>query len=152
MFTSFDGLKSFFESKAFCHNALSLLKTGVEIGIILEDNTSCALGYSNDKVFLEPRPANNPDVVFTLKAGAAEYICQGHAEDIGDFSILVLKQLKSGQISLKITGGFFSIATHGYLSIIKLGGKKMWDYLASYGLSNIFKITGLIKDLIKKKA
>lgn len=149
---SFGDLKAYFESKGFCREALSLLKKGVEIGIILEDSTQCALYCTSGKVFLESRPAENPDVVFTLKLAAIRTICQSPAEDVGDFAVLVLKQIKDGLISLKITGGFFSIATNGYISIIKLGGKKMWDFLAAYGLSNIFKITGLIKDLINKKS
>ena len=151
MGTSFDNLKTFFESKGFCREALSLLKKGVEIGIVLDDGTACALGYTSGKVAFESRPANNPDVVFTLKSDAVQYICQSQAEDIGDFSILVLRQIKNGLVSLKVTGGFFSIATNGYLSIIKLGGKKMWDFLAEHGLSNIFKVTSMIKELIKKK-
>ncbi|MDZ4661195.1 MAG: hypothetical protein SGJ18_06195 [Pseudomonadota bacterium] len=151
MSTSFDNLKVFFETKGFCREALSLLKKGVEIGLVLGDGKACALTCTSGRVTLESRPANNPDVVFTLTSGAVQNICQSPAEDVGDFSVLVLKQIKDGQVSLKITGGFFSIATNGYLSIIKLGGKKMWDFLASYGLSNIFKVTGLIKDLLKKK-
>ncbi len=152
MSTSFENLKTFFEARAFCREALSLLKKGSEIGFILEDGTSCALSCTSGKVLLESRPAVDPDVIFRLKTEAVQNICQSPAEDIGDFSVLVLKQIKNGLVSLKITGGFFSIATGGYLSIIKLGGKKMWDFLSEHGLSNIFKVTGLIKDLIKKKS
>lgn len=150
MGTSFEKLKAFFESTGFCREALSLLKTGVEIGLVLEDGTECALGYSFNNVFLAPRPANKPDVIFTLKGTAAHNICQSTAQDVGDFSVFIIKQIKDGHVSLKITGGFFSIASNGYISIIKLGGKKMWDFLASFGLTNIFKVISLIKDLIKK--
>ncbi len=148
---AFEALKNFFETRPFCSEALRQLKNGVEIGVELEDGSHGALHYDEDKAVLDKRVALNPDVIFKVNNKAADVINQSPVEDIGDFSVLVMTQIKEGNVKLRVVGSFLSIATNGYMSIIKLGGKKMWEFLASHGLSNIFKLTGFIKDLVKQK-
>ncbi len=143
-------LKKLFETNPACITALSLLSSGVEIGIELVGGPVCALRAekTGPKFFI--RPAENPDVVFVITPEGCDSLCKNPPENPEDFAVAVLKQIKNRHLSIRVPGSYLGIATKGYLSIIKLGGKKMWDYLTDHGITNIFKITGLIKDMIKR--
>lgn len=147
----FDALKIFFESNSTCNKAVSLLSQGTEIGIVLQDGTQCALINSGTGPRFEPRTAESPDVIFNINDVAVTRLCQNIGAGPEDLAVSILKEIKNREISLTVVGSYLSIATRGYLSIIKLGGKKMWDYLSEHGFTNIFKITSLIKDMIKNR-
>lgn len=138
-------IKTYMESSSACAEALKPLKAGVEIGLIF-DGRAFALGMKDDKIFLEDRPAQKPDVVFTIKEEAVEPICRS-PDDISEIGIAVLKQVKAKNIKIAMPGSFFSLLKNGYLEIIKTGGKTFWSYLSAHGLSNPTKILALIKKM-----
>ncbi|OQW54644.1 MAG: hypothetical protein A4S09_05670 [Proteobacteria bacterium SG_bin7] len=149
MSQKFDVLKKFFETNATSKKALGLLAKGTEIGIILESGETYALIASpNGPQFVE-RPAQEPDITFRLNDVAISNVCLSPKENPEELAVQILKEIKHKNVHLMITGSFVSIATKGYFSIIRLGGKNMWDFLTEHGITSFFKITSLIKEMIK---
>jgi len=151
MSESYTVLKEFFENRPACKEALAKLKSGVEIGILIDGEPACALFSEGGQPKFLDREANKPDVVFSVNSKAVQAISKNLGENVGDLSVQILKEVKNQNMSIRVPGGFMAIMRNGYLSIIKLGGRQMWDYLAKHGISNIGKVTSIIKDLMKKK-
>ncbi len=147
----FEVLKKFFETNPTCKKALGLLAKGVEIGIVLESGEVYALLASPTSPQLVERPAQDPDITFRLNDAAISNVCVNPKESPEDLAVQILKEIKQRNVHLMITGSFISIATKGYFSIIRLGGKNMWDFLTEHGITSFFKITNLIKEMIKKR-
>lgn len=128
-----------------------MLAKGVEIGIILESGEIYTLIASPTGPQLAERPAQDPDITFRLNDAAIDNVCVNPKESPEELAVQILKEIKHKNVHLVITGSFISIATKGYFSIIRLGGKSMWDFLTEHGITSFFKITNLIKEMIKKR-
>lgn len=146
---AYNTLKTFLETHPACQKAISPLRKGVEIGILVGGTLDCAIYQDQGQVKVEQRPANNPDVVFTIAPDAVYIISNNAGEDVGDLAVAILKEIASGTVKIKVPGNFINIVRNGYLEIIKSGGAKLWQFLATKGITNIAKVTSLIKNLKK---
>lgn len=144
---SFATLKNYFETKPAAAQALSALRNGVEIGVVIGDMVECALFQRDGVPHLERRPAVKPDIVFQVKPESVHILAQQPSEDIGDIGVSILKEVLAGNINIKVPGSFFNIMRNGYLDIMKKGGRKFWEFLASKGLTSLTKVTGAIRKM-----
>jgi hypothetical protein len=151
MSQKFDVLKNFFENNPTSKKALGLLAKGTEIGILLETGEALALVADPTGPKLLDRPAQDPDITFRLTHAAIEHVCVNARDNPEELAVQILKEIKHKNVHLMITGSFISIATKGYFSVIRLGGKSMWDFLTDHGITSFFKISNLIKDMIKNR-
>lgn len=151
MSKKFDVLKNFFETNPTSKRALSLLAKGVEIGILTDEGATFAIVVTPSGPQLHERPAKDPDITFRLNDTAIENVCKNPKDTPEELAVQILREIKNRNVHLMITGSFISIATKGYFSIVRLGGKNMWDFLTEHGITSFFKITNLIKDMIKNR-
>ncbi len=151
MSQKFDVLKNFFEKNPTSKRALSLLAKGVEIGILTEDGGAYAIVITPNGPQLHERPAVDSEITFRLNDQAIENVCQNPKDNPEELAVQILREIKQRNVHLMITGSFIAIATKGYFSIVRLGGKNMWDFLTEHGITSFFKITSLIKDMIKNR-
>ncbi len=143
-------LRVFFEKQSAPAKAIGLLKTGVEIGVVVADSMELALFQEQGQPQLVQRSAKNPDVIFYLKPEAIEMICKKEFSDVGSLGIQIVKQIMTGSIRLTVPGSMMRIFRNGYIDIIKLGGKTFFDFLAENGLKTLSKIPDLIRSLKPK--
>ncbi len=151
MSQKFDVLKSFFELNPTSRRALGLLAKGVEIGILLEDGAVLSIEVTPSGPQLHQRPAREPDITFRLNDAAIKNVCENPTDSPEELAVQILREIKNRNVHLMITGSFISIATKGYFSVIRLGGKNMWDFLTEHGITSFFKITNKIKEMINKR-
>lgn len=147
---TFEKLKKYLESRPASRKALSHLRKGVEISVVIGHQIECALFNEDGEPRLEMRKAKNHDVVFYVKPETVEVLSQHPGEDVGELGIAVLKEYLSGGVRIAVVGSVFGIMKNGYVSIIKEGGATFAKFLATYGLTNITKILAVIKNLKKE--
>lgn len=90
------------------------------------------------------------DFVFTLPTKAADQILNFDSEDIGQIGVFIGKLMLSGpvkdRIRVQCTTGVLSLASKGYLGVIKSGGSVFFSFLTQYGLGGF----GAIKKALAK--
>lgn len=142
---SFQTLKTFFETRRAAKQAMSAIKEGVEIGVIIGGSIDCALYRQGDQPIIEARPAHNPDVVFYIQPESVEVLSNKTKDEIGDIGVNVLKEVLAGNIQIKVPGRILNLLTRGYLDMLKQGGAPVMAFLAKHGFSSVSKITSAIK-------
>ena len=142
---SFEALKSFFETRQAAKQALSSIREGVEIGIVIGGTVDCALFRQGDHPVVEQRTALNPDVIFNIRPESVEVLSSKTKDEIGDIGVNVLKEILAGNIQIKVPGRFLNLLSRGYLDMLKEGGAPVMGFLARHGLASISKITSAIK-------
>jgi hypothetical protein len=144
---AFQTLKSFFESRQAARQALSTIKEGVEIGIVIGDQVECALFRNGEQPVVEARPAQNPDVVFHIRPESV-YVLSGRTKDeIGDIGVNIMKEVLAGNIQIRVPGRLMNLLNRGYLDMLRQGGAPVTAFLARHGLTNITKIVGTLKQM-----
>jgi hypothetical protein len=149
---TFEKLKAFLESKPASVKAIKHLKKGVEIGVVIGHQIECAYYNADGKPILEQRPANKPDVVFTIKPESVDILCKNEGNDVGDLGIAIIKEYLSGGVRIKAPGSVLALSMNGYLGIIKEGGMTFAKFLAQHGVTNIGRIMTVIKNLKKSNS
>ena len=129
----YQALKEFFNNSSACSQALRPLKKGVEIRVVLffdsDQSREMALFHDGSKACLEEREAQKVDVAFHISPAAAEVLLKSNPDDIGDIAVNILKQITEREVQIKVVSSIFGLLKNGYLEIIKLGGKPLWNYL-----------------------
>jgi hypothetical protein len=142
---TFQTLKSFFETRNAARQALSSLKEGIEIGVVIGGSVECALFRRGENPVVEARPANKPDVIFQIRPESVYVLSQNTKDEIGDVGVAVLKEVLAGNIKIQIPGGIMNLISRGYLDIVRKGGAPVAAFLARHGLSSVSKIINAIK-------
>lgn len=144
---AFTTLKNYFEARPAARQALSALREGVEISVIIGGVIDCALFQQNGQPIVEKRVANAPDVVFKIRPETVYVLNNQPSEDIGDVGVAILKEMLAGNVSVSVPGSIFNIIKNGYLEIIRRGGARVSTFLATRGFSSVTKIIGLVKKI-----
>jgi hypothetical protein len=148
---SFDTLKSFFETRRAAKQAMTAIKEGVEIGLVIGDSVDCALYRKGDDPIIEKRAAVNPDVIFYIKPEAVDVLNGQTKDEIGEIGVNILKEVLAGNISIKVPGKILNLLSRGYLDMLRQGGAPVMAFLARHGLTNVTKITSAIKKMKASK-
>lgn len=144
---AFETLKTFFETRQSARQALSSVKEGVEIGVVIGDTVDCALFRKGSAPVVEQRPAQNPDVVFHIKPESVYVLSHQTKDEIADVGVNVFKEILAGNIQIRVPGRFTSILTNGYLDMLRKGGAPVTAFLARHGLGSVPKIVSTIKGM-----
>jgi hypothetical protein len=140
-------VRQFIEEKPACSQALAKLKKGVEIRVLLDGKDELAIFHDGEKGRMEVRAASSPDVEFTVNTAAVQRLHGLSGDNMAKLGIEVVREIASGNASVRVCGSIFGVLRNGYLSIIKEAGPDFTKFLASYGLSSINKVIGVIKRL-----
>lgn len=143
----FNSLKEYFETKAAPRIAISCLKPGVEIGVIISSQVDCAIINSGGLPVVEKRMAVNPDFLFHIEAETLQTLAQLSGDDVAEVGISVFKELLAGHLKVEFKSNIWSILSNGYLDMIKTGGKTFADHIAAFGFTNLLKLSAMIEKL-----
>ena len=146
---AFNLTREIIEQKTVFTKALKHLAPGTEIRVLLEGGSENALFFANGRPQLESRLSPHADVEFVLSYRALENLKSATGDDMGEFGILVAKQIMAGEIKLKVCGKVRHVLTRGYLTIVREAGPSFGKYLAQNGLTHLPKIISVIKKLKK---
>ncbi len=141
---------NFFTSKPACKDSLRHLKKGHEIRLFLDDRVECSLFFEAGQVVLEQRPSPKADVEFRLSPEAIRILDNLPGDSVAQLGINIIKEVIAGNVKIRVCGSLLRVLSGGYLAIITSGGPEFMTYLASHGLTNIGKITQLIRSLKKR--
>jgi hypothetical protein len=143
---SVDALKNFMTEKRFVLRALSHLREGREISVVL-DNVPHALFHRGGKVQIEERVSVKPDVEFILGGASCTVLAAFEGDDAGMFGVQVLKQYLAGDVKIRVFGSVTSILMGGYLGIITEGGASFSRFLAENGLTSLKRLPEILAKL-----
>lgn len=139
--------QSFIREKPIFSQALSELKPGTEIRILVENREEFSLFFKDGQPHFEHRAAKGPDVEFKFSADAIRLIVTLPGDDMAVFGIEVLRLILDGSVKIRVCGNVFNVLTGGYLNIIRAAGPDFMKFLASYGFKGISKLIALIRTL-----
>lgn len=145
--TSFLHLKNFIETRAAVAQALRLLETGVEIGVVIGDSIDCTLFIRDGKPQLERRAARSPDVVFSMRPETVEVLSERTTDDIGEIGVTIMKEMLAGQLSVRVEANVLDLLRRGYLRVAAAGGPAVHAFLARHGVTNVSGIMNTIKKM-----
>lgn len=140
-------IQTFIREKPIFAQALSELKPGAEIRVLIEDREEFSLYFQEGQPHFEKRAAQHPDVEFRFTADAIRLLIEQPADDMAVFGIEILRLIMAGSAKIKVCGSAFGVITGGYLNIIKAAGPDFMKFLATHGLQGVSKIIRLIKTL-----
>lgn len=144
---AFQTLKTFFETRTAAKVALSTIKEGTEIGVVIGGNVECTVFQHNHCPVVENRAAVHPDIIFYIRPESVYIIANNSKDEIGDIGVHILKEVLSGGIQIKIPGGVMNILSQGYLEMLRKGGAPVMSFLAQHGFGSVPKIVSAIKSL-----
>ena len=144
---SFLTLKNFFETRAAVAQALRLLESGVEIGVVIGDSIDCALTSREGKPQLERRPARSPDVTFAIRPETVELLSERTQDELGDIGVNILKEMLAGNVSMRVEANVLDLLRRGYLRVAAAGGPAVSSFLVRHGLTNVSEIVNTIKKM-----
>lgn len=136
------------ESSIFVE-ALSQLRPGTEISVILGHKHQTALFYDGKQVQLEDRAATAADVEFSLSTDAIALLQTTPMTDMTEFGIAITKLILNKEIKVTILTSSWQIFNKGYLKILTAGGPDFMRFLAEHGLRNLSKVMKAIRSMRK---
>ena len=142
--------RDFITLKPACNEALSQLKKGKEIRLILDGKMECACFNTGTGAGIEQRPATNADVEFKINSEAVRRLAEIPGENLADTGVEVLREVLADNIEVKLVGSVKNVLTDGYVNIMRKAGPDFFAFLAQKGLTNIFKVIGYIKKMKKR--
>lgn len=137
--TSFDALKTFFESAPAAKRAARPLSRGARVNLALDGgNARFTMESGNPEV--REGAAEDPDFTLTLPQGAVERITRLGDEDVGEIGIaffrLVLERDPGLKVRVRLDAPTSRLLGHGYLGVLALGGLKVTWWLVKNGVRN----------------
>ena len=138
-------LKEFFENRPVSQKALSPLKAGVEIGVVVVNVQGALTKNTEGAVQFLAREALAPDVVFSLDALTAQRLALLPSEDLGEWGVHILREVLAGHIKVKFPGSVWNLLTRGYIQILYSGGTQVRSWLSENGFTDIPKLLRKLK-------
>jgi hypothetical protein len=136
---SFDALKNFFETAEAARKATRPLARDAEVGLDLDGLPARFVMASGKPQVLEGR-AEKPDFTLVLPEGAVKRITSLRSDDVGEFGVeffkLVLEKDPALKARVRIDATTGQLLSHGYLSVLALGGVKVTWWLLKNGVKN----------------
>lgn len=143
----FQVTKMFIEEKPAVAEALMELRQGTSIALLLDGKLEAYCFYSDEKAHLVEGTAPQSDVLFEVSTEAMRQLAALPCDHLAETGIEIVRQIVAGNVKIQLTGPSKNILTKGYLNIIKKAGPDFLNFLAQYGLKNMFKIIATIKKL-----
>lgn len=138
-------LKQFFETRPVVATALAPLQSGVEIALEVAGLPMTLKKSTDGKLELLQREAQKPDVAFSFDALTAQRLAQEKSEDIGDWGILIFREILAGHIRARFPGPIWNILRRGYIPVVMSGGSRLRGWMAEHGYIDITKIVRKLK-------
>ncbi|MCB0417417.1 MAG: hypothetical protein H6617_04420 [Bdellovibrionaceae bacterium] len=139
-----------FLARPVVRKGLSPLKDSIEIGVTLSSGESVTITKEKGQPTLINRPAEKPDMGFSIPPGALAAIKEFETEDLGQMAIFLFGLLTDADPNRKMVPklniGVIGLVTKGYLATIPLGGATLMKYLATKGFGSL----GAIKNAISR--
>jgi hypothetical protein len=136
---SFETLKKFFETAEAARKATKPLKEGAEVAVQLDGGPASFLMRDGKVQLVEGQP-QRPDFTLFLPDAAVQRITSLRSDDVGEFGVeffkLVLERDASMKVRIKIDASTGQLLSHGYLSVLALGGLKVTWWLLKNGVKN----------------
>jgi hypothetical protein len=136
---SFEALKSFFETAQAARKATRPLKDEAEVSLQLDGGTASFRMRGGRPQVVEEK-AQQPDFTLALPDAAVRRITSLKSEDVGEFGVeffkLVLEKDPSLKVRIKIDASTGQLLSHGYLTVLALGGIKVTWWLLKNGVKN----------------
>ncbi len=135
--TSFDSLKSFFETAPAALRATRPLSRGARVSLAL-DGIEARFTMEGGGPEVKEGPERDPDFTLDLPARAVERIASLGKADVGELGIefleLVLERDPALKVRVRIDAPTSRLIGHGYLAVLALGGMKVGWWLLKKGL------------------
>jgi hypothetical protein len=137
--TSYEALKSFFESAPAARKAARPLSRGARVNLAL-DGGDAHFTMESGEPQIRDGAHSDPDFTLTLPSGAVERITALESEDVGEFGIAFFRLLLERDPVLKarvrINAPTGRLLGQGYLGVLALGGMKVTWWLVKNGVRN----------------
>jgi hypothetical protein len=136
---SYEALKTFFETAEAARKATRPLADGAEVGLELASGKA-RFTMQGGKPLVLDEPPRNPDFTLVLPDGAVQRITSLRSDDVGEFGVeffkLVLERAPELKTGVRIDASTGQLFSHGYLSVLALGGLKVTWWLLKNGVKN----------------
>jgi hypothetical protein len=137
--TSFESLKTFFESAPAAKKATRPLAPGARVNLAL-DGGPAHFTMESGAPEVRAGAAQDPDFTLTLPDGAVGRIVALQSDDVGEFGVeffkLVLERDPAVKARVRIEAPTSRLLGHGYLGVLALGGMKVTWWLLKNGVKN----------------
>jgi hypothetical protein len=137
--TSFDALKTFFETSEVARKATKPLHDAVQVALQL-DSGPAHFTVKGGRAQVAQGQAGDPDFTLTLPEAAVKRITSLRGDDVGEFGIeffkLVLEKDPAVKAHVKIDAPTTRLLSHGYLGVLAQGGVKVSWWLLKNGVKN----------------
>lgn len=137
--SSFDALKTFFETQAAARKATKPLADEAQVGLVLSTGPAYFTMTGGRPTVVEGK-APAPDFTLTLPDGAVQRITALASDDVGEFGIeffkLVLDRNPDMHAGIRIDASTGQLLKHGYLLVLAQGGMKVTWWLLKNGVKN----------------
>jgi hypothetical protein len=137
--TSFESLKTFFETAPAARRAARPLSRGARVNLAL-DGGSANFTMESGGPEVRDGPADDPDFTLTMPAGAVARITGLASEDVAVFGIeffkLVLERDPTLKVRVRIEAPTARLLGHGYLGVLAIGGLRVTWWLLKNGVKN----------------
>jgi hypothetical protein len=137
--SSFDALKTFFETAPAARKATKPLARGARVNLTLDGGPAHFTMASGEPRVVEGSDAA-PDFTLVLPDGAVQRITALTSDDVGEFGIeffkLVLERDPALKVRIKIDAATTQLLGHGYLGVLAIGGMKVTWWLLKNGVKN----------------
>jgi hypothetical protein len=136
---TFETLKKFFETAEAARKATKPLKDGAEVAVQL-DGGPATFAVRDGRVHLSEGQSQRPDFTLFLPDAAVQRVTSLKSDDVGEFGVeffkLVLEKDPTLKVRVKIDASTGQLLSHGYLSVLALGGLKVTWWLLKNGVKN----------------
>jgi hypothetical protein len=136
---SYDALKAFFETAPAARKATKPLHDAAEVALDL-DCGPARFTMRNGAPVVEDLPAVRPDFTLRIPEQAVRRITALRSDDVGEFGVeffkLVIERDPALKAHVRIDAPTTQLLTHGYLSVLALGGMKVTWWLLKNGVKN----------------
>ncbi len=137
--SSFDSLKSFFETAPAARRAARPLSPAARVNLALEGGPA-RFTMEGGRPEVKSGPSDDPDFTLTLPAAAVSRITGLSSEDPGEFGIeffrLVLERDPTFKVRVRIDAPTARLVSHGYLGVLAVGGLSVAWWLLKNGVKN----------------
>jgi hypothetical protein len=83
--------------------------------------------------------------VFSLDALTAQRLAAMESHDVGDWGVMIFREILAGHIQVKFPGSLWNLLRRGYVGVVLSGGQTLRQWLMANGYTDITKILRQLK-------
>ena len=146
----FTRLKDFLQSEPACIKTLACMKKSAQVGIVVGSSLEVCVSHQSGKVQVSEEKPSAPDFTFLATPEAVETLIKEKGLSPGELGVQLVKQVLTQEIQITMPGQFLQVIRHGYLDMLKVGGKEFLAELGKHNLASPTKIMSVLKRLKKR--